>query len=340
MKILYISPNSESNLTNYHLNRTLGHADYMCDLALHGLRELYGNDVVDYPGCWHLYSDEVKQRFFNTNRLWGKGFSLNNSFDEYDSIDRSDINQKIKTKYFDLIVYGSIRRSSLFIEDVIKYNNKFIFIDGEDDRVIDERYSSKSLYFKRELITETKNIKPINFSIPKHKIIKEANRKPKNLLSPLIPGKLETYIYKDEGSYYKMYQDSVFGLTYRKGGWDCLRHYEILMNGCIPLFLDLDKCPTKTLEKIPKDLLIEILEKYGWILSQYNPFFIYKRKFLDLRRVLLFLISSIKSKHNVDDFINNNAEIFEIKKELLDYTRNNLTTEHIAKEIIEEVKLS
>ena len=327
MKILFISATSENNLT-----------DYMNDLTLHGLRELYGNDVVDYPGCWYLYSDEVKKRNFDTNKLWGKGFNLNDSFQGYDLIDRNDISTKIKSKYFDLIIYGSIRRSSRFLDEVINNNNKYIFIDGEDDRFIEERYTSKSIYFKRELLTETSNIKPINFSIPKNKIIKEINRKPKNLLSPLIPGRLETYIYKDEKSYNQMYQNSVFALTYRKGGWDCFRHYEILMNGCIPFHLEINKCPNKTLEKLPKDLLKEILKKYEWILSNYNPFFIYKYKFLDIKKIMLFLISSIKSKENLENFIHKNEEIFEIKNRLLNYTKNNLTTELIAKGIIERIK--
>ena len=327
MKILFISATSENNLT-----------DYMSDLMLHGLRELYGNDVVDYPGCWYLYSDEVKKRNFDTNKLWGKGFNLNDSFQGYNLIDRNDISTKIKSKYFDLIIYGSIRRSSHFLDEVINNNNKYIFIDGEDDRFIEERYASKSIYFKRELLKETPNIKPINFSIPKNKIIKEINRKPKNLLSPLIPGRLETYIYKDEKSYNQMYQNSVFALTYRKGGWDCFRHYEILMNGCIPFYLEINKCPNKTLEKLPKDLLKEILKKYEWILSKYNPFFIYKKKFLNIKKIMLFLISSIKSNKSLENFIHNNEEVFEIKNQLLNYTKNNLTTEIIAKEIIERIK--
>ena len=327
MKILFISATSENNLI-----------DYMNDLILHGLRELYGNDVVDYPGCWYLYSDEVKKRNFDTNKLWGKGFNLNDSFQGYNLIDRNDISTKIKSKYFDLIIYGSIRRSSHFLDEVIKSNNKYIFIDGEDDRFIDQNCAKKSIYYKRELLKETSNIKPINFSVPKNKIIKEVNRKPKNLLSPLIPGRLETYIYKDEKSYNQMYQDSVFALTYRKGGWDCFRHYEILMNGCISFHLEIDKCPDKTLEKLPKDLLKEILKKYEWILSNYNPFFIYKYKFLDIKKIMLFLISSIKSKENLENFIHKNEEIFEIKKQLLDYTKNNLTTEVIAKGIIERAR--
>ena len=58
----------------------------------------------------------------------------------------------------------------------------------------------------------------------------------KTFISPLIPGKLDTYIYEKERDYYDMYFNSLFALTYKKAGWDCLRHYEILANGCILYF--------------------------------------------------------------------------------------------------------
>jgi hypothetical protein len=41
--------------------------------------------------------------------------------------------------------------------------------------------------------------------------------------SELIPGRASTYIYTSESTYYKQYSDSFYGLTMRKGGWDCLR---------------------------------------------------------------------------------------------------------------------
>ena len=70
----------------------------------------------------------------------------------------------------------------------------------------------------------------------------------KYLLASLIPGDMTTYIFNKykEVEYNKMYQDSRFALTKKKGGWDCLRHYEILMNGCIPLFENLDKLEYST----------------------------------------------------------------------------------------------
>ena len=105
-----------------------------------------------------MYSDEILNRQYDKNKLWGKGLTIKNTLNNYNSIDRTDIEKKIQNKYFDLVIYSSIRRSDLFLESVIKYNNKFLFIDGEDDNYIDERYSNSGLYFKRELVNNRSNV--------------------------------------------------------------------------------------------------------------------------------------------------------------------------------------
>lgn len=76
----------------------------------------------------------------------------------------------------------------------------------------------------------------------------------------IIPGDASTYIFSDEASYYNDYKISLFGSTRKKGGWDCLRHYEILANGCIPWFTDLDKCPPQTMMHFPKDIVLEAMQ--------------------------------------------------------------------------------
>ena len=328
MKILYIHSNSkDSQFYN----------DYMNDLLLHGLRDLYGNDVIDYPGCWHLYKDEIDKREYDEKKFWGKGFTIKNILNNFNSINRESIKQKIQKKYFDLVIYGSIRRSDLFIEDVIKYNNKFIFIDGEDDSFVDKKYSNLGLYFKRELISKSSKILPISFAIPKDKIISKIDLHPKNLLAPLIPGKLDTYIYDDENSYYEMYKKSIFALTYKKAGWDCLRHYEILMNGCIPLFLNLKNCPLDCISTLPKKKLAEILVKFEKILSSYNQFKIFKKKHLSFKRI--FSAISFKSEQEkLNLFLKENEIIFSIKDDLLNFTKKNLTTEVLAKYTINKIK--
>ena len=328
MKILFI--HSEGNNTHYN--------DYMSDLLLHGLRQLIGFEVIDYPGSWYMYSDEILNRQYDKNKLWGKGLTIKNTLNNYNSIDRTDIEKKIQNKYFDLVIYGSIRRSDLFLESVIKYNNKFLFIDGEDDNYIDERYSNSGLYFKRELVNNKSNLIPISFAVPKEKILKSINEKPINLLAPLIPGRLNTYIYDDEKTYYNMYANSIFGITNKKLGWDTLRHYEILMNGCIPLFLNIEDCPKLTLTTLPKDKLLNIYNNFHRILQLYSPFKIYKKKFLSIKKILSYIPNMFKNK-NASTFLRDNSKVLEIKNELLNYTHQKLTTESLAKYVLSKHKL-
>lgn len=77
----------------------------------------------------------------------------------------------------------------------------------------------------------------------------------------IIPGFRETYRFNNEEDYYKSYQDAKFAFTWKKGGWDCLRHYEIIANACLPVFRDIDKCPNGTLDHLPKEIFQTINEK-------------------------------------------------------------------------------
>jgi len=102
-------------------------------------------------------------------------------------------------------------------------------------------------------------IYPISFCIPECKIIKEVCVKDR-AVAFIIPGKAETYIYKTEKDYYEGYANSVFGITTCKAGWDCMRHYEILANGCIPWFENLEECPPQTMTHFPKEIIVECMK--------------------------------------------------------------------------------
>jgi hypothetical protein len=149
---------------------------------------------------------------------------------------------------------------------------------------------------------------PITFSIPKEKICEISIQKTK-ILSNLIPGNISTYIYNTEQEYYNEYQKSYFAITTKKGGWDCLRHYEILANRCIPLFKNINECPTNTLFLLPKNLLIEANN-------------LYNNKFINKK------INEI----NIEDINEYNI----LQNKLLEYTKNYLTTDKIAKYILQK----
>ena len=54
-------------------------------------------------------------------------------------------------------------------------------------------------------------------------------------MAPMVPGDVKTYIYDKEDEYNNMYRSSKYAITEKKNEWDCLLHYEILGNKCIPL---------------------------------------------------------------------------------------------------------
>ena len=102
-------------------------------------------------------------------------------------------------------------------------------------------------------------IHPLSYCIPDENIVNsEVVQKKHIIISDLIPGQQITYRFgpNDEKEYNEHYQESMFAYSSKKGGWDCLRHYEILSNGCIPI-MNFDGCPSNTLTTLPKDLLIE-----------------------------------------------------------------------------------
>ena len=100
------------------------------------------------------------------------------------------------------------------------------------------------------------NIYPLSYGICDEDIIPYIPDK-HHIWAEIIPGFSETYRFgpDDESSYKDMYRSSRFAFTWKKGGWDSLRHYEILANGCIPCFRDLDQCPRTSLTTFPKTLL-------------------------------------------------------------------------------------
>lgn len=232
MKVLYISEAKG--------------ADYQCDMLFHGLRSLLGPDVVDVNKIHFLYQGTPYPPFYT---IYGLLPEI--------AVDRDDISSKIRNYFFDLIVYGSIHRCKFFWDEVAAAYpmNRIFLIDGEDDWNVSPEYG-KGIYFKREmcdnLTTHPEGIRPIQFAIPKEKIWQQDTQKIR-LMAPCDPRDRSTYIYYgDESKYYQQYAESYFGFTMKKGGWDCCRHYEIIAAGCLPYFIDIEKCPTRTLTQFDK----------------------------------------------------------------------------------------
>jgi hypothetical protein len=290
MKILYV--------TNYiDIAKASGGfiSDYQNDLIFYGLRELFGDDVIDSTQIISLYKEYEGK--IPKQHLWG-GMTTFWLIGDND-IDRSNIEEKIKDKYYDLIIYGAIKRCKKYYDLVSRCydSNKVILIDGNDEPELDTLYT-KHLYFKRELQNNHFNLLPITFGIPTCKLTNPSNIIKTQEYATCIPGQPETYLFKDEHSYYEDYQKSYYGVTMKKAGWDCMRHYEILGNYCLPYFVGLEECPKETLANFPKELLLE-------------------------------------AKELTNNF--NENRYFTILNEVFDYTKKNLTTKSLAEYILNKI---
>lgn len=113
---------------------------------------------------------------------------------------------------------------------------------------------------KRVGIKKKQQIFSCGYCFPTSRILPidaAVHQKKCTILADLIPGIRQTYRFSvnQEEDYLRMYREARFALTKKKGGWDALRHYEILSQGCIPIFEDLVACPAETMTEFPKDIL-------------------------------------------------------------------------------------
>ncbi len=235
---------------------------------------LYGSELVDYPKKEVMYKGWNARPH---TEMYGRLFTIWRTLDDI-PVDRTDIDSRLRKNYYDIIIFGSIERTLPFYRFYLPYLkfNKTILLDGEDRRAFNPAFARKFLYFKRELQSKAsyyynyklfpkplykrttchRNVLPISFAIPKEKITNGITEQHKTRLFPSQIVDLElkehpkvrqyaknvdatTHIFDNELDYYRDLQSAKFGITTKRGGWDCLRHYEIAANGAVICFRDL-----------------------------------------------------------------------------------------------------
>ena len=137
---------------------------------------------------------------------------------------------------------------------------------------------------------------PLSFSIPAEVVV------------PYVPFKTthtaeHKYQFDDVVPYMENYRKAFFGHTSLKCGWDCMRHYEILSQGTITEFTNLQALPRQTMTNFPKALVTELNTKY------------YSLTFDEILKC-------------------SSSTVYEDLDSLLRYTRNNLTTECAARYVL------
>jgi hypothetical protein len=134
------------------------------------------------------------------------------------------------------------------------------------------RFDRRWLYFKREwapdaplsarwkaatlhpLAPPRDRIRPTSFSIPSDVLVPEGALHegrtqdfPHHIVDAEVAARLgrqTKYAFSDEAAYHADLAASRFGITTKRAGWDCLRHYEIAARGAIPCVRALSSKPS------------------------------------------------------------------------------------------------
>lgn len=243
--------------------------DYLADLIIGQLltsknvAKLYTNRLPEYM-FWD-YPSNIK--------LYGNGYTVFRKLNPSLKAKIQIINEENLFDFFsaqiaDKILYTSVHRRSFpqnhhladYFGFISKYYDKenIIVIDGEDHTRVIRDLATQTRYYKRELLPSDYDVaEPISFSLPSFQIIPEKIDK-EYLLAPCDPRYRPSYKFQTEKEYYNQYLKALFGVTKKKGGWDCMRHYEILACNCLPYFLNIDEKPDTTMNTWPMDLQLEV----------------------------------------------------------------------------------
>ncbi len=322
MNILYLTLSSN----NVH---PIQLADYMSDLLWHGLRELYGETVVEIPEKLHMYKPYPEK-----DRLWGRGFSYSEMLDRTD-VDRTDIENKIRSGFFKLVVLSvhhtihtqpALLYSTLGQVRNLNPDQKIAVVDGHDTTSTYNNALDYTPYlFKREIPDGREDLIPIHFAIPKDKVRKDLDNKDQ-YIAKIVPcdhshPNRVTHCYTNERDYYDDYARSYFSVACKKGGFDSERTYEIMANGSICLWTDIENCPENTMTNLPKKLFSDI--------KNYD-FLNLPKKTFDKNEIDLDWNYIIEEKFDKQFCL-------DMCGYMLEYARDNLTTERLAKYFLEKV---
>lgn len=244
--------------------------DYLADMIAHFFYVTYRQEARLFTNSHPLY---LFDDYPANVDLYGKGFSVYRKIPSeirhgITLQDNSLIVSWISKRKYSKIAWTSVRRNCSFLEHALRAGyskHDLVLIDGEDDTIIPNAFRqvpipSITTYYKRELTDEgmSRGAKPISFKFPSiNTVYTRDYRMDKNqILATCDPRFTASYIYNSELDYYQGYGNALFAFTTKKAGWDCLRHYEILACGCLPVFVNIKNMPKYTMVEWDRALQI------------------------------------------------------------------------------------
>lgn len=256
-------------------------ADYLADAFIIGLKQLYKKEAIEYKTKKILYKtsdlSEVRGNGFTLYQILPQTIQselselTENELNQFDLIIFTSIYRQYDTF---LKILPFLKKEKTILLDGEDKANIFLYAGAYWKKLSFWRNPKPHklfTYFKREITDKTnqslyfkllpsfltyklplhKNIKQIGFGIPSEKICTFSPTKTKlfpiHIVDEEIASKNEgsktSYGFDNEESYYADLQQSKFGITTKRGGWDCLRHYEIAANASVMCFKHLNKKP-------------------------------------------------------------------------------------------------
>jgi hypothetical protein len=253
--------------------------DYLADGVLHGLRQLPHVELVDWPRKDCLYKGGRHCRVAPKFAVRGGGFSLYGLLQESaGEIDRSQIWRRLEGGWFDAVVISNVwRQWGLLLQwQQLLTRLPLLLLDGDDDERLYPRSGTRlrqfglgtgldrllqapsTHIFKREFTPRSRawglrlQLHHLGFSIPETAVVASVPLKTQLFPAHIVDEELcirvggsASYAFADEAAYRADLGASRFGITTRRAGWDCLRHYEIAASGTIPCFRDLLRKPPR-----------------------------------------------------------------------------------------------
>ena len=111
---------------------------------------------------------------------------------------------------------------------------------------------------------DTYPVYPIEFAIFEEKLRVPSKAKDRAFAAH-IPGK--PYPFSLEEEYDNDYAASYYAFTMKKGGWDCMRHWEILASGTVPYFSNLEHLPANTMRGFPRKAIEKLMKLPGVLVT-------------------------------------------------------------------------
>lgn len=258
--------------------------DFLADSFLIGLKEIFGNKVFEFPANKFIYKKEntdttgmhgIGFTLYNSVKSescipYNEEFSLK----EFDLIIFGDIYRQ-SDKYLRWRKELDPKKTIILDGEDTPALWPYYFAPWKKPySLFYPKPHKRFVYFKREIIpyrtnyyrfykllpkfltgkfSVPENVFPISFSIPESKIALNSMVKTKVFAKHIVdeevcrnvPGSVTKYAFTNEQDYYNDLQQSKFGITTKRGGWDCLRHYEIAANGAVICFKKLSQKPSE-----------------------------------------------------------------------------------------------